>query len=104
MTALSAGASLTRYHSRYPAFDGAKLLLFYDMAKFLTQPQNAYKSAICNRKRRFSNCIPNRKRENQIGVQKIQIKKGVRFGFIPKTKSSTPKTKSKKIIHSIERI
>ena len=28
MTALSTGASLTRYHSRYPAFDGAKLLLF----------------------------------------------------------------------------
>jgi len=96
MTALSTGASLTRYHSRYPAFDGAKLLLFQDMTKFLTQPQNAYKSAICNRKRRFSNCIPNRKRENQIGVQKIQIKKGVRFGFLSISKSSTPKTKTKK--------
>ena len=45
---------------------GAKLLLFQDMTKFLTQPQNAYKSAIYNRKRRFPNCIPNRKRENQI--------------------------------------
>jgi len=104
MTALSAGASLTRYHSRYPAFDGAKVLLFQDMTKFLTQPQNAYKSAIYNRKRRFPNCIPNRKRKNQIGVQKIQIKKGVRLGIYTKIKSTTSKTKTKKIIHSIERI
>ena len=28
MTALSVGASLTWYHSRYPTFDGAKVLLF----------------------------------------------------------------------------
>ena len=76
MTALSTGASLTRYHSRYPVFDGAKLLLFQDMTKFLTQPQNAYKSAIYNQKRRFPNCIPNRKRENQIGTSKNQIEKG----------------------------
>ena len=34
MTALSAGASLTRYHSRYPAFDGAKVLLIFDSTKY----------------------------------------------------------------------
>jgi len=104
MTALSVGASLTWYHSRYPTFDGAKVLLFCDMAKFSSQLQNGCKSAIYKRKAGFLNRNPNRKWENQIGTSKNQIKKGVRFGFIPKTKSSTPKTKSKKIIHSIERI
>lgn len=96
MTALSTGASLTRYHSRYPAFDGAKLLLFGDMTKFLTQLQNAYKSAICNRKRRFSNCIPNRKLENQISETENEIKEGRPIWIYTKIKSTTPKTKTKK--------
>lgn len=33
MTALSTGASLSWYHSRYPAFDDAKVLQKYDMLK-----------------------------------------------------------------------
>jgi hypothetical protein len=59
MTALSVGASLTWYHSRYPTFDGAKVLLFYDMAKFSSQPQNSCKSTIYKRKIDFPNRIPN---------------------------------------------
>ena len=96
MTALSAGASLTRYHSRYPAFDGAKLLLFQDMTKFLTQPQNAYKSAIYKHKNDFPNCIPKRKRKNQIGVQKIQIKKGIRLGIFVYFQIEHPENENEK--------
>ena len=33
MTALSVGASLTWYHSRYPTFDGAKVLLKMHITK-----------------------------------------------------------------------
>lgn len=84
MTALSAGASLTRYHSRYPAFDGAKVVLFRDMSKFLPQPQNACKSAIYKHKNDFPNCIPNRKMKKQIETSKNQIEKGCPIGNLYK--------------------
>jgi hypothetical protein len=51
MTALSAGASLTRYHSRYPAFDGAKVLLFWDMNKLSSLFVKCSKSALSKSQR-----------------------------------------------------
>lgn len=90
-------APLTNYPGKGFSIPAAKLLLFQDMTKFLTQPQNAYKSAICNRKRRFSNCIPNRKRENQIGVQKIQIEKGCPIGIFVYFQIDHPENENEKI-------
>lgn len=89
-------APLTNYPGKGFSISAAKVLLFGDMTKFLTQPQNAYKSAICNRKRRFSNCIPNRKRENQISETENEIKEGRPIWIYAKIKSTTPKTKTKK--------
>jgi len=66
------------------------------MTKFLTQPQNAYKSAIYKRKKRFLNCIPNRKQENQISETENEIKEGRPIWIYTKIKSTTPKTKTKK--------
>ncbi len=67
------------------------------MTKFLTQPQNTYKSAIYNRKRRFPNCIPNRKRKNQIGVQKIQIEKGCPIWIFVYFQIEHPENENEKI-------
>ena len=84
MTALSTGASLTRYHSRYPAFDGAKLLLFWDMTKFLMQPQNAYKSAIYNRKKTLSKLHSKSKKEKPNRSAKNPNQKGCPIGNLYK--------------------
>ena len=96
MTALSTGASLTRYHSRYPAFDGAKVLLFQDMSKFLPQQQILINQQFTIGKDAFQIAFQIEKGKTKSERQKTKSKKGVRFGFLSISKSSTPKTKTKK--------
>lgn len=49
--------------------------------KIFDTTANAYKSAIYKQKNDFPNCIPNRKRKNQIGTSKKQIEKGCPIGI-----------------------
>lgn len=96
MTALSAGASLTRYHSRYPAFDGAKLLLFQDMTKFLTQPQMPINQQFTNGKTTFQIAFQIEKGKTKSECKKSKSKRVSDWEFIQKSNRPPRKRKRKK--------
>lgn len=60
--------------------------------------------AFTNRKTTFQIAFQIEKGKTKSERQKTKSKKGVRLGFLSISKSSTLKTKSKKTIHSMERI
>jgi len=98
---------LNKYGWRQPLAvwkSGAKVLLFQDMTKFLTQPQMPINQQFTNRKTTFQIAFQIEKGKTKSERQKNKSKKGVRLGFLSISKSTTSKTKTKKIIHSIERI
>ena len=66
------------------------------MSKFLTQPQMPANQAFTNRKTTFQIVFQIEKEKTKSERQKTKSKKGVRFGFLSISKSSTLKTKSKK--------
>jgi hypothetical protein len=67
------------------------------MSKFLTKPQNACKSSIYEQKNDFPNCIPNRKRKNQIGTSKNQIEKGCPIWIFVYFQIEHPENENEKI-------